>query len=344
MTHYERPGIYTSYEVSSSIASSGVGSTVAVVAKAKQGTMGERISIGSLSQAKSVFGADAAITDMIYILLRNGAPAIRAVPLADTAVDDDYAAAFALLAEDEEVGVILCDSMSDAVHTALRDAILACPERAKHRIGIVERSGSVDTLCQSAQALNCERMVLVGPSGKNTSFGSVAAALAGQIAASSDPALPLNGVQLQGISDVKERFSDQDINQLVQAGVTPVECIGGVTTVIRGITTRSKTGDLVDPTWREITTIRIVDDVISTIRNALRSKFARAKNTVQTRGAIRTQVVIELENKKEREIVDSYGDITVVPNAEDPTICEVSFSFAVTHGLNQIHLSAHITV
>ncbi len=53
-----------------------------------------------------------------------------------------------------------------------------------------------------------------------------------------------------------------------------------------------------DTTWRELTTIRIVDDVIPTMRAALRAKFHRAKNTEQSRGAIRSQVVLELENRK----------------------------------------------
>ena len=29
---------------------------------------------------------------------------------------------------------------------------------------------------------------------------------------------------------------------------------------------------------------------------------------------------------------------------EDPTVCLVEFGFAVAHGLNQIYLTAHITV
>lgn len=99
-----------------------------------------------------------------------------------------------------------------------------------------------------------------------------------------------------------------------------------------------------DLTWRELTTTMIVDDVIPGIRQALRARFARSKNTAQTRSAIRTQVILELENKVAREIIDSYGDVVIQPAAEDPTVCEVSFSFAVAHGLNQIYLTVHITV
>lgn len=66
--------------------------------------------------------------------------------------------------------------------------------------------------------------------------------------------------------------------------MTPVELVGGVCSVIRGVTTRTKTGEAADATWRELTTILVVDDVIPSIRAALGAKFARAKNTAQTRG------------------------------------------------------------
>ena len=92
------------------------------------------------------------------------------------------------------------------------------------------------------------------------------------------------------------------------------------------------------------TTILIVDDVIPAVRQALRSKFARAKNTAQTRGAVRSQVILELERKLASEIITGYGEVTVQPLEEAPTVCLVTFSFTVAHGLNQIYLTVHITV
>ena len=87
-----------------------------------------------------------------------------------------------------------------------------------------------------------------------------------------------------------------------------------------------------------------MDDVIPTLRSALRAKFRRAKNTAQSRGAIRAQVVLELENKLAREIITGYENVAVTADSEDPTRCLVDFSFTVAHGLNQIWLTAHITV
>ena len=55
-------------------------------------------------------------------------------------------------------------------------------------------------------------------------------------------------------------------------------------------------------------------------------------------------MIVELENRVAREVIDSYEDVTVSPLESDPTVCLVEFSFTVAHGLNQIWLSAHITV
>ena len=103
-------------------------------------------------------------------------------------------------------------------------------------------------------------------------------------------------------------------------------------------------GGAADTAWRELTTILVVDEVIPGLRNALRARFSRAKNTPQTRGAIRSQTVMELEKRVSREIIDGYEDVTVTASEDDPTVCLVEFAFTVAHGLNQVWLSAHITV
>ena len=42
--------------------------------------------------------------------------------------------------------------------------------------------------------------------------------------------------------------------------------------------------------------------------------------------------------------IEGYGEVTARASEDDPTVCEVEFPFAVAHGLNQIYLTAHITV
>ena len=55
-------------------------------------------------------------------------------------------------------------------------------------------------------------------------------------------------------------------------------------------------------------------------------------------------MVLELEDRVSREIITGYDQVSAQPLESDPTVCLVEFSFTVAHGLNQIWLTAHITV
>ena len=239
------------------------------------------------------------------------------------------------------MAITVCDSETLTVQQALRDSVKAASELRRERIAVVP--GGTDEnpsqLAERAGGLNCERVVLTAPGGARA-----AAAAAGAIAGESDPAVPLGGAELKGLTDLSARYDDNEIDTLVRGGVTPLENLAGVVSVVRGVTTRTKTGETPDSTWRELSTVLIIDEVIPGLRSSLRSKFHRAKNTEQSRGAVRAQVVVELENRVSREIIDAYENVAVSALEEDPTVCLVEFSFAVVHGMNQIWLTAHITV
>lgn len=338
ITVHERPGVYSSYDVSSVVSGSAGGKTVGLTALCPTAAAGIPVSVTRYEQAVSAFGADSAITALAGLILANGAAAVWAVPVAE---ESGYAAGFAALEALENIAVTVCDSTSVTVQQALRDSVCAASQARRERIGVVcgADGESVSELVSRAAALNSERMVLTAP-------GSVAlaAAAAGAIAGERDPAVPLGGATLTGADPVSVTYTDNETDLLIQGGVTPLETVAGVTSVVRGITTRTTTDGSADSTWRELSTILIVDDVIPGVRSSLRSKFRRAKNTEQSRGAIRTQVVVELESRLAREIITGYDNVTAEALDSDPTVCLVSFSFTAAHGLNQIWLTAHITV
>jgi len=344
----ERPGVYSTVEVSSKLSGSGTGKTVGVAAVSTSGTKGLCTGVTSYGEAVSLYGAECSLTKLVKVLFLNGAAAVKAVPAAvgTQAVTADYTAAFTALMEKEDITIMLCDSRSDDAISQMKEAIEGAAENCKYRIGIAESAGTVAEAAARASALNYERMVMVYPAneGDGAVIGASAAALAGIISAGSDPALPVNGAELSGINNNTRIFSDTDMTTLIQAGVTPIESVCGSPCVVRGVTTRNKTAGVADTTWRELTTVLIIDDVIPSVRSALRLKFPRVKNTAQTRGAIRTQVIIELESKLKKEIIDSYGSVTAKADETDPTVCCVDFEFTVAHGLNRIILSASISV
>ena len=346
---HERPGVYSSYDASTVVSAGRAAKVIGVAAKAVKGTAGEVVTLTGYAAGVAAFGEDAADTPGMSTILRllfaNGASTVAAVRVAEAGAVKDYQDAFAALGG-KEARILVCDSAEETVQQALRTAVEDASAARMERIAVVGGDGeSAAELVTHAAALNSERMVLVGPDaldsgGKTLPGVFAAAALAGVIASGRDPAVPLNGAEIRGLGGLSTVYSDNDIDLLVRGGVTPLESAAGTVSPVRGITTRTTTGGTADTTWRELTTILIVDDVIPAVRQALRSKFARAKNTAQSR----SQVIVELEKKVTEEIIDSYGEVTVTASEDDPTVCLVEFSFAVAHGLNQIYLTVHITV
>ena len=343
MTIHERPGVYSSYDASALVSGSGGGKTVGIAALCAGGTAGKLYKLSRVEEAVTAFGAGEGLTELVRLLFLNGAGAVYAVPVAEKS---GYAAAFGTLEAAEGVAVTVCDSDDLTVQQALRESVKAASVERRERIAVVcgGAGESAAELAERGGKLNCERVVLAAPCTAEGVAGDVAAAVAGAIAAQRDPAVPLGGAELRGLGELKARYGDSERDVLFRGGVTPVERVGGVVSVVRGVTTRTRTGEAADRTWRELSTILIVDEVIPSIRDALRSRFQRAKNTAQSRGAVRAQVVVELESRVSREIIDAYENVSVTAKEDDPTVCLVEFSFAVVRGMNQIWLSAHISV
>lgn len=347
---HERPGVYSSYDASTTVRGGRSIRTIGVAAKSTSGTVNTAVRLTSYEMGLSAFGEDAAespgMSTILKLLFLGGASTVVAVKVED----NDYASAFGVLQAVENVQIIVCDSGELAVQQTLRTSLESASAARRERIAVVGMSNaSVTDLTNRAKLLNSERMVLAGPDGLDSAGEPIsgifaAAAVAAAVAVTRDPAIPLNGTPLNGLTGVSADYSDSEIDVLVRGGVTPLEAVGGVVSPVRGITTRTMTGGADDTTWRELTTILIADDVIPTIRQSLRSRFSQTKNTAQTRGAIRAQTIVELESKLRAEIIDSYSDVAVSASEEDPTICLIEFSFAVAHGLNQIYLTAHITI
>ena len=340
-TKHERPGVYSRYDASTVVSGGGSGKTVGIAALS-EAEAGGLHALARYEDAAAAFGAEDNLCRLAQTLFRNGAAQVKAAPVA---AEEGYEAAFALLEAEEDLAVIFCDSTTLGVQQKLRESVENASQARRERIAVVcPGSGeNVSELVARAEALNSERVVLAAPA-DGTGGALAAAAAAGAIAGENDPAVPLGGAELKGVDTLQAQYGDSEIDLLVRGGVTPLECVGGKVSVVRGVTTRTKSGTAADATWRELTTIRIVDDVIPTVRDALRARFRRAKNTEQSRGAIRSQVVLELENKKAREIITGYDGVTVTALPENPTVCLVEFAFTVAHGLNQIWLTASITI
>ena len=229
---HERPGVYSAYDASMAVSAGRGSKTVGVAAKALRGPVGEAVTLTGYTAGVSVFGEDKnGMSAIVKLLFLNGAARVEAVRVADSGTVEDYTAAFAELNRGE-AQIVVCDSADSAVQQALRTALEEASQQRKERIAVVGGSGeSAAELVSHAAALNSERMVLVGPDamvGDTASGVLAAAAVAGALTDGSDPALPLNGAELKGLSGLTENYSDNDIDLLVRGGVTPLESVSGV--------------------------------------------------------------------------------------------------------------------
>lgn len=339
LTNHERPGVYSGYEISSIVQSGSGGKAVAIAAAHESGTECKRFY--QASDGAAFFGTESVMAKMISLAFANGAYLVYAQGVA---ADGDFSAAYETLLRCDNVGVIVSDRVTAAELTALREAVVAASEDQRECIAVAATGEEISALLETAALLNSERVLLLGHNGSAGSDMLFAAAAAGCIAAMSDPSVPLGGAVLSGTLPDCGSFKENEIDALVRGGVTAIEYRGGSYEIVRGITTCTKVGNSSDSTWRELSVVLIVDHVISSLRESLRASFQRAKNTEQTRGAIRSQVIVELESKKAKEIIGDYDSVTVSVPDDQPTVARVSFAFSVTHGLNQIWLAAHISV
>lgn len=340
--YHERPGVYAELDCSELAAAAGTRKTVGIVAQAalEDGVYTLRDAAG----ARTLLGEASAAYRLTQLCLQNGAETVLLCP-----VNDSYADAIARVLAEKQAAYLVTDSEEEAVQLQLKAAIEAAALQNNECIGIVSLTeGSVSALLARAAAINSERIVLPASAAQSAAATALPAAaaccLAGQLAALSDPAIPLHNLKLEGLTATAARYDDDTVDALVRGGVSPIEAEGGEVLLLRAVTTRTMTDGAADSTFRELSTILIADEVIPAIRRSLRAKFARAKNNRTTRNAIRNQIVLALEERVEREIIASYENISVEASAQDPSVCEVGFGFSVIRGLSRIYLTARLCV
>lgn len=335
----ERPGVYSDYDASGILWGSGTGKAVGIAATG--GAQPGRVyAITRASDAGTLFGGDSPLSALCAIALANGAARVAAVPVDGT--DPGYTAAFAAL-EQEALCAVLCDSTAQAVHTALKSSVERASSRKKERVGLAVYEG--ESPYSWAEAFQSERMVLLAQTPESGPACGPAAALAGRIAEAAGPNHSLHGAAFIGIEPVRPALTEQEIDQLVQAGVSPMENAAGSVALIRAVTSRVTDGEgNPDRTFQELSTVLTLDHVIAAVRDSLESLLRGARNNGRTRAALATQAGVVLQAKRAAGLIDSFERPAAYPDESDPAACVVEIAFVIAGGLNQIRVAAHIQV
>lgn len=339
----KRPGVYSSYDVTSGYTSPLSQKHAAVAAKAQGGEEGKLYSFSKYSEACEIFPPDTGgviMRTLIRVLFDSGVSAVLAIP-----VGDDYEPAFNALKTAENVGAIVCDA------TAISDlhglALLARENSGNRRecFAFCGISNAAEAIA-AARAVNCERVVVACPAagaktGEERVATVAAAALAGRILASGDAAANFNGEAFPLLSSV-DTMPEETIQSLLEAGVTVFENSGGQVECVRALTTRTSTDGAADRSLAGINTVLIIDDVMQYIRATLKIRLSGGRIGGASSESIRSQIAVALAAKQSDGLIESFEAPRCYPSAEDPDVCVAELSFKVAHVVAQIHVTAHI--
>ena len=261
---HERPGVWSAFGAQ--------GTTVltdrrlaAVIAPA-DAAEGVQL-VHSAAEAVSLYGGNALLTRMLKLCLANCGDPVYAV-----AVDEDtkvaYETALTALFAAAKPGVLIVGSAREDVQLLLRETA-----EANECLGVAGMKGaSADALVARAKALCCARIVLTAPDvlAQDEAVADgfcAAAAVGGAIASLSTPVVPLHDVALFGLQSLSALYTDDELDKLLQAGVTPVQLSGGRMCALRILTTRAAAEGPEGESFRSLNATLVTDELLRRIED-----------------------------------------------------------------------------
>lgn len=297
------------------------------MAQAGSGEAGKAIRLETAADARQ-FGGDSALCRMASILLEVSISPVWAVP-----AGADYEAAYAACEALDDLLAVTGDGGAQALCAHVE----RCRENGKERVGILPAS-SVEAACDAAKEANSPHLVIVCDGGTRTEETAAAFAAAVVQAPAGET---LNGTVLP-LAEFDGALSDGQIETLLGFGVTPVERLDMKASVVRAVTSCTSALGRQTRMFSSLSATLAADDVVRTIRQAVRLRLKGMKNTAVTRESIASQIVVELENKRTQGVIDSYLPPVVKPHPEDPSVCAVTLRFRAAPEISQIVISAQI--
>ena len=310
--------------------------------------------------AKGYFGSKSPMVEMAKILITNGVSYIKGM-LVDgygagktyTSVAEAYEGAFAKTLVDTTVKCIVLDNNTAAILSKLKTHLTVAEAEDMFRYATFGAPVGTSNINAStlATGINHRRMFMAFPNvvdDNNIEKDGIytACGLASVIMTeTSDPALPMNGVQILGYGGVSKTILRSEKEALVVAGITPLYTSNGYPTIHRLVTTATKdTQGNPDIIWQEGTTLFIADDVLESVENKLKANYKRTKNVARILDSIRTDVIGVLEAKNEMEIIQEFNKntVSVIKDPTDLYGALVDYEFKVVTPLYTITIKQHM--
>ena len=319
-------------------------------------------SITGTTDTINIFGSDSIVVSMVKILIMGGVNNINAIvvdiPEQGSMTDEEYKVAVsdaydnALMAsmDDNTVKVVLLDT--NKCIEQMKTHLALCESNDMFRYSVIlpdnDAVKSQSDYISYAKTIDDDRIFTAGTAiidkttAKEVDPVLGAAGLGAVIMTeTSDPALPLNGVQIKGFGGVVRKMLDSEKNMLANNGVTPLYTEGSMPTIFRLVTT-----NVSDKVWQEGTTRFIADHVLESVENTLRASYKRTKNVSRILGdtGIRGTVKSVLQTMNDLEIIENFDEstLTVIKDPNDMYGALVDYEIDVVTPLYTITISQHI--
>lgn len=304
--------------------------------------------IGGTADAGNRFGTGSIMVKAVKALIQNGVDTIYGVIVKteETNVNDadNYAAALEASLGESTIKCIVIDSQETTIISELKTHLAMAEREDLFRYAVLAVDTDVnDDIIEFAGGINDSRIFVVGPTFTDGTAVIdpvvVSAAVSGVIMTETDdPALPMNGVVVNGIGNVNKAMLESDRTLLANSGVTALYNDGSPT--IHRLVTSYTTDEI----WQEGTTRFIADYVLENIENVLRANYKRTKNVTRILDSIKTTVNGLLENFEALEIIENYDSstLTVVKDPTDMYGALVDYEFDVVTPLYTITINQHM--
>lgn len=304
--------------------------------------------VSGTADAKTKFGDTAA--SLVKVLINNGVDNIKCVSAESGA--EGYEAALDASLADSTIKVVILDTTTAEIVTTLKTHLSKAEAEDMFRYGVIGLvSTTVEDAVTEAASINSERIFASFPhfvDAENKTLGGIygAAGLASKIMTeTSDPAMPMNGVEIAGFGGTTMPLLKAQKTALEQGGITGIVGGNGTPSIWRLVTTRTKDGlGVADPIWHEGTTLFIADDILETVITTLQATYKRTKNTTRILDAIRTTVIGILEAKEGLEIIENFdkNTVSVIQDPQDIYGALVDYEFDVVTPLYTITITQHM--
>lgn len=165
----------------------------------------------------------------------------------------------------------------------------------------------------------------------------LAAALAGSVVSPiSDVATPWTNRQITGFTGLGRRLDLVEMNQVAQTGVTVFEEDRGALRVRHGLTT-----DMTNILTQLPTVTQIADEVQRQIRRVL-AKFIGVKFVPGIASQVEGRLSQLFKDLQRAQIITAYRGIKAVPDANDPTMLNVTAFYSPVFPLNYIMVQLNL--